>query len=114
MVFFGLHQLGAKRLAWNQPLCFVLIVSSLSAFNDLSEHEERLMRFLNLSRTTVSKEMVPSQPQPTADSPHNPPTTAADSQDPTTTVKDTVNTQDSRNKEVEYCFYFDTNVLSQS
>ncbi|KAM8736010.1 uncharacterized protein AB9X84_024239 [Acanthopagrus schlegelii] len=70
------------------------------AFNDLSEHEDRLMRFLNLSRTTVSKEMVPSQPQPTADSPHNPPTTAADSQDPTTTVKDTENTQDSRNGEV--------------
>ncbi|XP_073342176.1 uncharacterized protein [Pagrus major] len=67
------------------------------AFNDLSDHEERLIRFLNLSRTTVSKEMVPSQPQPTADSPHNPP---ADSQDPTTTVKDTENTQDSRNEEV--------------
>lgn len=33
--------------------------------------------------------MVPSPPQPTAGSPHNPPTTAADSQHLPTTVKDT-------------------------
>ncbi|XP_051262496.1 syndecan-2 [Dicentrarchus labrax] len=56
--------------------------------------EEKLMRFLNLSRTTVSKETVPNQPQPTADSPHDPPTTAADSQDPPTTMKDSEETDE--------------------
>lgn len=61
-------------------------------FSDLTNQEEKLLRFLNFSGTTVSKEMVPSQPQPTADSPHNPPTTAADSQDQPTTVKDTKKT----------------------
>ncbi|XP_071325452.1 syndecan-2-A-like isoform X2 [Trachinotus anak] len=52
------------------------------AFNNISE--ELLRRFLNFSKTTVSKEMVPVQPQPTADSADNPSTTAADSQDQTT------------------------------
>ncbi|XP_070822604.1 syndecan-2-like [Chaetodon trifascialis] len=76
------------------------------AFTDLRDQEERLLRFLNFSRTAVSKDMVPSQPQPTAHSPHNPPTTAAASQDPPTTVKDTKKTTfifsdgDSRDKEV--------------
>lgn len=57
-----------------------------------TDEEDRLMRFLNFSRTTVSKEMVPSQPQPTANSPHEPPTTAAESQDTPTTMKDTEKT----------------------
>ncbi|XP_070768563.1 syndecan-2-like isoform X2 [Enoplosus armatus] len=51
------------------------------ASNDFTDKDEILRKFLNFSRTTVSKEMV--QPQPTADSPDNPPTTAAASQDPT-------------------------------
>ncbi|GAA6226879.1 syndecan-2-like [Lates japonicus] len=52
--------------------------------------KEELFRFLNFSRASDrTKEMVPVQPQPTADSPHNPPTTAVDSQDQTTTVKTT-------------------------
>ncbi|XP_040900881.1 syndecan-2-like [Toxotes jaculatrix] len=50
------------------------------------EDSEMLERFLNFPRT---REMVPAQPQPTADSSHNPPTTAAGSQDQTTTVKTT-------------------------
>lgn len=92
-----------------------MIVSSVSAFTDLTDKEEILRRFLNFSRTTASKEMVPSQPQPTADSPHNPPITAADSKDPSTTVKDTQTTPfifpdgDSMDEEVEYCFSFYTN-----
>lgn len=61
-------------------------------FTHSTDEEERLMRFLNFSRTTVSKEMVPSQPQPTANSPHEPPTTAAESQDTPTTMKDTKKT----------------------
>ncbi|XP_045901468.1 syndecan-2-like [Micropterus dolomieu] len=60
------------------------------AFNDFTDN--MLRRISNFSRTTVSKEMVPSQPQPTADSRDNPPTTAADSKDPSTTVKDTETT----------------------
>uniref|UniRef100_A0A3B4UVC5 Syndecan n=1 Tax=Seriola dumerili TaxID=41447 RepID=A0A3B4UVC5_SERDU len=69
------------------------------AFRDLSETEELLRRFLNFSKTTVSKEMVPVQPQPTADSPHNPPTTPADSQDQTTTPN-IFPTGDNRDEEV--------------
>ncbi|XP_049440030.1 syndecan-2-like [Epinephelus fuscoguttatus] len=57
-----------------------------------ADKEEELMRFLNFSQTTVSKKMVPTQPQPTANSPHNPSTTATHSQDPSTTVKDTETT----------------------
>ncbi|XP_056237568.1 syndecan-2-like [Seriola aureovittata] len=69
------------------------------AFRDLSDAEELLRRFLNFSKTTVSKEMVPVQPQPTADSPHNPPTTPADSQDQTTTPN-IFPTGDNRDEEV--------------
>ncbi|KAG8010204.1 Magnesium transporter MRS2-like protein [Nibea albiflora] len=61
-------------------------------FTHLTNEEERLMRFLNFSRTTVSKEMVPSRPQPTVNSPHEPPTTAAESQATPTTTKDTEKT----------------------
>nr|XP_019946951.1 PREDICTED: syndecan-2-like [Paralichthys olivaceus] len=43
-----------------------------------TDAEELLRMFLNFSKTTVSKETVPLQPEPTADSPHIPPTTAAD------------------------------------
>lgn len=80
----------------------VMIVSSISAFAD---KEEILRRFTNFSQTTVSKETVPTQPPPTADSPHNPSTTAA------TKVKDTETTPfilpngDSSDEEVEYCFF---------
>ncbi|XP_044063876.1 syndecan-2-like isoform X2 [Siniperca chuatsi] len=62
------------------------------AFSDFRDKDEILRRFINISGTTVFKEMVPSQPEPTADAPDNPPTTAADSQDPSTTVKDTETT----------------------
>ncbi|TDH12064.1 hypothetical protein EPR50_G00067040 [Perca flavescens] len=48
--------------------------------------EEIFRRFTNFSQTTVSKETVPTQPPPAADSPHNPSTTAA------TKVKDTETT----------------------
>ncbi|XP_035862179.1 syndecan-2-like isoform X1 [Sander lucioperca] len=51
-----------------------------------ADKEEILRRFTNFSQTTVSKETVPTQPPPTADSPHNPSTTAA------TKVKDTETT----------------------
>lgn len=57
-------------------------------FSVSPDQEERLMRFLNFSRTTVSKETVPNQPQPTADSPQNPPTTAAGGHDRPTTRND--------------------------
>nr|XP_020511141.1 syndecan-2-like [Labrus bergylta] len=63
-------------------------------FGDLMEQEKLLKKFLNLSRTTVSKEMVPVQPQPTAGSPLNPLTTAAVSQDRPTTVEVTKTTPD--------------------
>ncbi|AWO96875.1 putative syndecan-2-like [Scophthalmus maximus] len=54
------------------------------AFSDITNEEELLRRFHNFSQTTVSKEVVPFQPQPTANSPHIPPTTAAaDGQVPT-------------------------------
>ncbi|XP_028282193.1 syndecan-2-like [Parambassis ranga] len=46
-------------------------------------YKEEILRFPN-----VSKEILPLQPQPTADSPHNPPTTVAGSQYPETTVED--------------------------
>lgn len=85
---------------------FAVIISSISVFTHLTDEEERLMRFLNFSRTTVSKEMVPSQPQPTANSPHEPPTTAAESQDTPTTMKDTKKTTfifPEGDKKVEYC-----------
>ncbi|XP_070692062.1 syndecan-2-like [Pempheris klunzingeri] len=68
-------------------------------------NEEEILRFFNFSNT-ISKEVVPSQPQPTAGSPHNPPTTAADGQNPPTTVKDSETTAvivtdgDSRDQEV--------------
>lgn len=96
-----------------------MIVSSVAAFTDLMDQEEKLIRFLNFSRTTLSNEMVPSQPQPTADSPHNPPTTAADSQHPPTTVKDTKTTpgifpdENSENEEVEF-FFLHSKSLSES
>lgn len=57
-------------------------------FSDFTDQEEKLMRILNASRTTVAKEMVPNQPQPTADSPQNPPTTAVDGHDRPTTRND--------------------------
>ncbi|TKS81845.1 Syndecan-2-B [Collichthys lucidus] len=58
-------------------------------FTHMTDEEERLMKFLNFSRTTVSKEMVPNQPQPTANPPREPPTTAAESQHtPTTMIYD--------------------------
>ncbi len=59
--------------------------------------------------------MVPSQPEPTADSPHNPSTTAADSKDPSITVTDAQTTPfifpdgDITDEEVEYCFSSHTN-----
>ncbi|XP_026149907.1 syndecan-2-like [Mastacembelus armatus] len=53
----------------------------------VTSDEEILRRISNISKTTISKEMVPVQPQPTADSPQNPETTAAGSQDETTTGK---------------------------
>ncbi|XP_069549354.1 syndecan-2-like [Brachyistius frenatus] len=56
--------------------------SGVYPFSDISATEE-----LNLSTPAFSKELLPLQPRPTADSPHNPSTTAADSQDPATTVK---------------------------
>lgn len=58
--------------------------SSVSDFSDVSNE---LRRFHEASKTTISKEMVPVQPQSTANSPHNPLTTAAESQDQTTTAK---------------------------
>uniref|UniRef100_UPI0037E9592F syndecan-2-like n=1 Tax=Semicossyphus pulcher TaxID=241346 RepID=UPI0037E9592F len=58
----------------------------------LADQEELLRRFLNLSRTTVSKEMVPVQPESTSDSPRYPQTTSADSQDHHTTVEATKTT----------------------
>ncbi|XP_034083619.1 syndecan-2-B-like [Gymnodraco acuticeps] len=57
-----------------------------------TDKEEMIRRFLNFSETTVSKEMVPTRPQPTSDSPHKPSTTAADGQDATTEEKDTETT----------------------
>ncbi|XP_060905412.1 syndecan-3-like [Labrus mixtus] len=83
-------------------------------FGDLMEQEKLLKKFLNLSRTTVSKEMVPVQPQPTAGSPLNPLTTAAVSQDSPTTVEVTKTTPDkilggdSDEEKVQYCFLFHT------
>ena len=71
-----------------------------------------IRRFLNFSETTVSKEMVPTRPQPTSDSPHRPSTTAADSQDALTEEKDTETTPftsyngDKSDEEVKYCFPF--------
>ncbi|CAJ1062081.1 syndecan-2-like [Xyrichtys novacula] len=58
-------------------------------FGDLADKEEQLKRFLNLSSTTVSKETVPVQPQPTAGPPPSPQPTTVDSQDPLTTVEET-------------------------
>ena len=77
----------------------------MSDFTDISEAE----KFLNFSETTFSETMVPVQPQPTADSPHDPPTTAADSQDQITTVKTTpfkFPEGDNRDKEVDNYFSF--------
>ncbi|KAM6995345.1 uncharacterized protein LKV04_007574 [Tautogolabrus adspersus] len=68
--------------------------SGAYGFGDLMDQEELLKRFLNFSRTTVSKETVPVQPQPTAGSPLNPQTTAAVSQDRPTTVEVTNTTPD--------------------
>ncbi|KAK1895882.1 Carboxypeptidase Q, partial [Dissostichus eleginoides] len=56
------------------------------------DKEEMIRRFLHFSETTISKEMVPTRPQPTSDSPHRPSLTAADSQDATTEEKDTETT----------------------
>ncbi|XP_029307983.1 LOW QUALITY PROTEIN: syndecan-2-like [Cottoperca gobio] len=53
------------------------------AFSNFTDNEEMIRRFLNFSQTTVSKEMVPSQPQPP---------TAADSQDTSTKEMDTETT----------------------
>lgn len=47
-------------------------------------YEEEVLRLF----PDISKETLPLQPQPTADSPHNPPTTVAGSQYPETTVED--------------------------
>ncbi|XP_059196140.1 syndecan-2-like [Centropristis striata] len=75
-------------------------------FKDLADKEDMLLRFLNFSQTTVSKETVPTRPQPTAGSPHNPTTATADSQDPSTTVEDKettsvfLNNGDNSNKEM--------------
>lgn len=64
----------------------MVIVFSRAAFTEFTDQEHKF------STTTISREMVPSPPQPTAGSPHNPPTTAADSQHLPTTVKDTKTT----------------------
>ncbi|XP_054477715.1 syndecan-2-like isoform X2 [Anoplopoma fimbria] len=61
-------------------------------FTHITYQEEMLWKFLNSSQTTVSKEMVPTQPQPSAAFPLNPTTTAAESQNPSTKEKDTETT----------------------
>ncbi|XP_034553017.1 syndecan-2-like [Notolabrus celidotus] len=53
----------------------------------LTDQDEQLRKFLNLSMTTVSKDTVSVQPQPTAGPPPNPQTTAEDSQGQLTTVE---------------------------
>lgn len=73
--------------------------SSLSDFSDVS-------RFHEASKTTVSKEMVPVQPRPTANSPPNSPTTAAESQDQTTAVKTPTYKLPDNKEKVEYLFSF--------
>lgn len=83
---------------------FLVIASFISDFS-----EEALSRFHNVSKTTLSKEMVPVQPQSTAHSPRNQPTTVGESQDQTTTVKTPpYKSPDSNNREmeVEYVFSF--------
>ncbi|KAK9513529.1 hypothetical protein VZT92_027055 [Zoarces viviparus] len=50
------------------------------ASSNFTDTEEMLRKVLNSSRTTVSKEMVPTQPPPSAASPLSPSTTAAGSQ----------------------------------
>lgn len=65
----------------------LLIAFSLSFFNELSD-QDVLRRFHDISKTSVSKETLPFQPQPTVKSPQNPPTTLADSQYPAHTEQD--------------------------
>ncbi|XP_026228487.1 syndecan-2-like [Anabas testudineus] len=73
-----------------------------SGSGDYNFSEEALSRFHNVSKTTLSKEMVPVQPQSTAHSPRNQPTTVGESQDQTTTVKTPpYKSPDSNNREME-------------
>lgn len=54
------------------------------ASSNFTDTEEILRNVLNISRTTVSKEMAPTQPPPSAASPLSPSTTAAGSQNTST------------------------------
>ncbi|XP_068591402.1 syndecan-2-like [Cebidichthys violaceus] len=62
------------------------------ASSNFTDIEEILRKVLNFSETTVSKEMVPTQPPSSAASPLSPSTTATGSQNPSTKGTDTETT----------------------
>lgn len=90
----------------------VVIISSFAAVTDLMNQEEKVIKFLNTSWTSLSNEMVPEQPEPSTGSPHIPPTTAADSQHPSTKITpDIFPDRDNKNEEVELFFFYLIQIL---